>query len=208
MLARSLERLSDHSHPTPSPSRSRCRPYPGSPRRTGAAPAARAAEQFAKEAPPPIRRCGFSAGAERVGERWQCRPPFLRSLWHPSAAKPPGWLCAAPGIPATTSANEIAIVRIPVSPVARLQRLAEKVESAGQIPNRGNKPRNERSGDKSGQQPKLNGDRAGFPLGFATHSGGVKPPSKLGQRNFGDLGRVVENCVLIVQIADTTGSSA
>jgi len=108
--------LDCYSHPTPSPSRSRCRPYPGSPRRTGAAPAARAAEQFAKEAPPPIRRCGFSAGADRVGDRWQCRPPFLRSLWQPSAARPPGWLCAAPGIPTTTSANEIAIVRIPVSP--------------------------------------------------------------------------------------------
>lgn len=36
-----------YSQPEPSPSRSRCEPYPGSPRRTGAAPAARAASQLA-----------------------------------------------------------------------------------------------------------------------------------------------------------------
>lgn len=42
-----------HSHPMPSLSLSRWLPYPGSPRLTGAAPAARAAEQFRYEALPP-----------------------------------------------------------------------------------------------------------------------------------------------------------
>ena len=39
-------RTVDYSQPAPSPSPSRWRPYPGSPRCTGAAPAARAASQF------------------------------------------------------------------------------------------------------------------------------------------------------------------
>lgn len=43
------------SHPIPSLSRSRCGPYPGSPRLTGAAPAARASEQLAKARPPDDR---------------------------------------------------------------------------------------------------------------------------------------------------------
>lgn len=40
--------VEDHSQATPSPSRSRWRPYPASPARIGAAPAALAAAQFRK----------------------------------------------------------------------------------------------------------------------------------------------------------------
>lgn len=63
-----------HSQPIPSSSRSRWDPYPGSPRRTGAAPAARAAVQLANAPPPdavesaPYR---LPRGAGDGPPRWQ-----------------------------------------------------------------------------------------------------------------------------------------
>ena len=79
-----------HSHPMPSPSRSRCCPNPGSPRLTGAAPAARASEQFANTPPLSLNRppAAFPVGLEDV-PRWQWYSPVFRLLWHPSALSPP-----------------------------------------------------------------------------------------------------------------------
>lgn len=93
----------------PSLSRSRCGAYPGSPRRTGAAPAARASSQFLNA--PDFREgvAGESVDgtADRAGladePRWQWYSPVLRSVWQPFLSRPPLCANAAMGNAATST---------------------------------------------------------------------------------------------------------
>lgn len=87
-----------HSHPMPSLSRSNLGAYPGSPRRTGAAPAARASVQLANGRVLALARAGaekLCRGTAELWEpeappRWQWYSPVFRLLWQPSAFRPPG----------------------------------------------------------------------------------------------------------------------
>jgi hypothetical protein len=103
---RNRKACSRHSQPTPSPSRSRCRPYPGSPRRTGAAPAALAAAQFANAPPAELdNACGREGAALERPPPWQCLMPVLLSRWQPSRSVPPLWAEALAGTTVSKAAT-------------------------------------------------------------------------------------------------------
>lgn len=130
----------------PSPSRSKWRAYPGSPARTGAAPAARAAAQLGKYVDP--ANCGLSGrtGAGEGAPRWQWRPPFFLSLWHPSAASPPGWDNA--GVAANSTSTARITVRISVPVVHWLPGRISVVAISDTISVAPRKPRDNDLGEK------------------------------------------------------------
>lgn len=75
------------------------------PHRRGARQARGGAVRISSAAPRGGEETERPALGEALPPPWQCRPPFLRSLWQPSAASPPG--CAWSGDAAAAASARI-----------------------------------------------------------------------------------------------------